>query len=74
MSVKDQLEQSHIDGSHTTVKTKRAKKPVMTEFDRNLAWQQETYGEYEVRFKNIIMCCVNLIYRYLCVNRAVIPR
>ncbi len=47
MSVKDQLEQSHVDGSHTTVKTKRPKKPKLSEFDRNQAWQMEQYGEYE---------------------------
>eukprot|EP01040_Poterioochromonas_malhamensis_P019565 gene19565-23140_t len=46
MSVKDQLEQSHCDGSHTTVKWKRKKPPPMSEFDQQLAWQMTMYGEY----------------------------
>ena len=47
MSVKDQLEQSHIDGSHTTVKTKQKKKPPMTAFQREQAFQIEQYGNYQ---------------------------
>lgn len=46
MSVKDQLEQSHCDGSHTTVKWKRKRPPPMSEFDRQLAWQMNMYGNY----------------------------
>lgn len=46
MSVKDQLEQSHCDGSHTTVKWKRKKPPPMSEFNQQLAWQMTMYGEY----------------------------
>eukprot|EP01038_Epipyxis_sp_PR26KG_P013517 gene13517-18135_t len=47
MSVKDQLEQSHIDGSHTTRKSRTSKKSVISEFSRNLAWQEEMYGDFE---------------------------
>lgn len=53
MSVKDQLEQSHIDGSHTTVKTKRKKKPVMTAFQRERAFQIEQYGNYEGGYPSV---------------------
>lgn len=48
MSVKDQLEQSHIDGSHTTVKSKKsAASTVMSAFNKEAAWQLENYGDYE---------------------------
>ena len=48
MSVKDQLEQSHIDGSHTTVKSKRsAGSTVVSKFNKEAAWQKENYGNYE---------------------------
>jgi hypothetical protein len=47
MSVKDRLETSHIDGSHTTVRSKASKRSVMSEFDRVVAMQMERYGDYE---------------------------
>jgi hypothetical protein len=48
MSVKDQLEQSHIDGSHTTVKSKRSTtSTVMSAFNKEAAWKKEQYGNYE---------------------------
>jgi hypothetical protein len=48
MSVKDQLEQSHIDGSHTTVKSKRSStSTVMSAFNKEAAWKKEQYGNYE---------------------------
>lgn len=43
MSVKDQLEQTHIDGSHTTRRTKEKYTP---EFDPNTAWQRDAYADY----------------------------
>ena len=47
MSVKDQLEQFHVDGSHTTVKTKRSSaQSVVSSFSKEAAWQQQQYGEY----------------------------
>lgn len=46
MSVKDHLEQSHCDGSHTTVKWKKKKPPPMSEFNRQLAWQMNMFGNY----------------------------
>ena len=36
MSVKDQLEQSHIDGDHTTVKTKAKKKKRLTDTEKEI--------------------------------------
>jgi hypothetical protein len=36
MSVKDQLEQSHIDGDHTTVKTRVKKKKKLTDTEREI--------------------------------------
>lgn len=39
MSVKDQLEQYHVDGSHTTVKSRTKHKT--TTFDKDLAWKEE---------------------------------
>lgn len=54
MSVQDHLEQSHIDGSHTTVKFKRKNNTkVETAFDRNLAWQKAQYGNYEGGFPEL---------------------
>lgn len=51
MSVKDQLEQFHMDGSHTTVKTKRSKaQSVVSQFNKDQAWQVEQYGAYEGTF------------------------
>ena len=48
MSVKDQLEQFHIDGSHTTVRTKRSSaSSVVSAFSKEAAWLKETYGNYE---------------------------
>lgn len=48
MSVKDQLEQSHMDGSHTTVKSKRSKgQSVVSAFNKEQAWQVQQYGSYE---------------------------
>jgi hypothetical protein len=48
MSVKDQLEQSHIDGSHTTVKSKRSStSTVLSAFNKEAAWKMEQYGKYE---------------------------
>lgn len=48
MSVKDQLEQYHIDGSHTTVKSKRStSSSVVSKFNKEAAWQAEQYGQYE---------------------------
>jgi hypothetical protein len=37
-SVRDEVEQSHIDGDSTTVRTKKAKKKKKTEFDRQQEW------------------------------------
>lgn len=48
MSVKDQLEQSHVDGSHTTVKSKRSTNTgVVSQFNKEAAWQVQQYGNYE---------------------------
>ena len=47
MSVKDQLEQSHVDGSHTTVKSKRSTNTgVVSQFNKEAAWQVQQYGDY----------------------------
>lgn len=47
MSVKDQLEQSHMDGSHTTVKSKPTKKKTeLSEFQQEMEWQKVQYGGY----------------------------
>ena len=48
MSVKDQLEQSHVDGSHTTVKSKKSTtSTVMSAFQKEVAFQAAQYGDYE---------------------------
>ena len=47
MSVKDQLEQSHMDGSHTTVKSKPPKGKKLTEFEKEAAWQKLHFGGFE---------------------------
>jgi hypothetical protein len=47
MSVKDHLESSHIDGSHTTVRRKPPKGKKLNAFEKEAAWQQRHYGEYE---------------------------
>jgi len=46
MSVKDHLEQSHIDGDSTTVRTKPQKRKKLTEFDKERAWADELFGDY----------------------------
>jgi len=47
MSVKDQLEQHHVDGDHTTVKSKRSTNTgVVSEFNKEAAWQAQQYGGY----------------------------
>lgn len=45
MSVKDHLEQSHMDGSHTTVKWKH--RPKFQNFDKEQAWKSLQYSDYE---------------------------
>jgi ankyrin repeat protein len=45
MSVKDHLEQSHYDGSHTTVKWKH--KTTSNNFDKEQAWRNFKYSDYE---------------------------
>jgi uncharacterized protein len=47
MSVQDQLEQSHIDGSHTTVTFKRKKPKALSTFDKQRAWEEAMFGDYE---------------------------
>jgi hypothetical protein len=47
MSVKDHLESSHIDGSHTTVRRKPPKGKKLNAFEKEAAWQHLHYGEYE---------------------------
>jgi len=50
MSVKDRLEQFHMDGDHTTVKFKRpgqrAKTKAQLEFEKEAKWQEEQYSSY----------------------------
>ena len=50
MSVKDRLEQYHIDGDHTTQKTKpkrpAAKSETQLKFEKEQAWQKAEYGSY----------------------------
>lgn len=50
MSVKDRLEQFHIDGDHTTQKSKPRRPPPKTEaqlaFEKEELWQKEQYGGY----------------------------
>ena len=50
MSVKDRLEQYHIDGDHTSVKFKRpgqrAKTKAQLEFEKEAKWQEEQYNSY----------------------------
>ena len=50
MSVKDRLEQYHIDGDHTTQKTRPKRPPAKTEtqlkFEKEQAWQKAEYGSY----------------------------
>ncbi len=56
MSVKDQLEQSHVDGSHTTVKSKRSTNTgVVSQFNKEAAWQVQQYGDYAGA---IILLCI----------------
>ncbi len=45
MSVKDHLEQSHMDGSHTTVKTKQRSKT--NGFNKEQVWKGMAYSDYE---------------------------
>ena len=50
MSVRDRLEQFHIDGDATSVRTKPKPKPALTlaqkEFAKEEAWQKAEYGNY----------------------------
>lgn len=64
MSVKDQLEQHHVDGDHTTVKSKRSTNTgVVSEFNKEAAWQAQQYGGYAGED----LCCVSPLRRSLCV-------
>lgn len=45
-SVRDEVEQSHIDGDSTTVKTKKAKKKKKTEFERQREWAEALFHDY----------------------------
>jgi hypothetical protein len=47
MSVKDNLEQSHMDGTHTTVRMKPPKAKKMTALQKEVTWQQHYYSDYE---------------------------
>ena len=62
MSVKDQLEQSHVDGSHTTVKSKRSTNTgVASQFNKEAAWQVQQYGDYAgtlLFFCSLCVVCV----------------
>ena len=50
-SVKDGLETYHIDGDHTSVKSKppkpRQKSAEQIAFEKDMAWKQEQYGRYK---------------------------
>lgn len=47
MSVKDQLEQTHMDGSHTTVRYKsKRRQHEQSQFDKEAAWQMKMFGDY----------------------------
>lgn len=46
LSVKDELEQSHIDGDGTTVRTKPTKKKKQSDFDREQQWKNQLFGDY----------------------------
>jgi hypothetical protein len=59
MSVKDQLEQSHIDGSHTTVRSRKSTaSSVVSKFNKEAAWQQENYGNYQ----GVWLCCTFALF------------
>lgn len=47
MSVKDHLEQSHIDGDSTTVRTKPPKKKKQSDFEREREWAEELFHDYK---------------------------
>jgi hypothetical protein len=68
MSVKDQLEQHHIDGSHTTVKSKRSTNTgVVSQFNKEAAWQEQQYGGYAGKIscmQGILHFCVGVPFTY----------
>jgi hypothetical protein len=66
MSVKDQLEQYHIDGSHTTVKSKRSNaSSVLSEFNKEAAWNKQAYSNYEGgNFRSFPTCLFSLFSVY----------
>jgi hypothetical protein len=45
-SVQDEVEQSHIDGDSTTVKTKKGKKKKKSEFERQREWAEKLFHDY----------------------------
>lgn len=52
MSVKDNLETSHMDGDHTTLswatlQSKRSQQTTASQFSKEAAWQKQQYGQYE---------------------------
>jgi hypothetical protein len=61
MSVKDQLEQYHVDGSHTTVtRRKKGTAESISAFSREVAWKAERSERNRIAF--ICMCKYVYIY------------
>ena len=67
MSVKDQLEQHHVDGDHTTVKSKRSTNTgVVSEFNKEAAWQAQQYGGYAGEFCGSLFTLCSLYSSKFC--------